>query len=134
MRGVDFDAIEPGLLCAQGSTDVRGDGLGDARLGHLLRNDGLERGLIDRMRNGRRRDRRLAANVGARVAAAVPELDRSLGAAAMDLRDEPRQPGQEAIVIDADLVAAMASASFRRSHLDGDETHAAAHPRHVVGD
>ncbi len=61
--GVDFDAIEAGLLRALRGGDMGGDGLHDARLGHRFRNDGLERGLVDRMRNGRRRDRRLAANV-----------------------------------------------------------------------
>ncbi len=134
VRGVDLDAIEPGLLRAQRGGDVRGDGLGDARLRHLLRHDGLERGLVDRMRNGRRRNRRLAANVDARMAAAVAELDRGLGAAAVDFADQARQAGKKPIVVNADFVAAMAAAFFRRRHLDGDEAGAAAHPRHVVGD
>ena len=107
VRGVDFDAIEPGLLRALRGGDMGGDGLHDTRLGHRFRDDGLERGLVDRMRNGRRRDRRLAANIDTRMAAAVAELDRRLGAAAMDLADQPRQARNETIVVDADLVAAM---------------------------
>ena len=51
---------------------------------HLLRHDGLVGDLEHRMRDRRRRDRRLAADVDAGVAAAVAELDRGLGAAAMD--------------------------------------------------
>ena len=86
------------------------------------------------MRDRRGRDRRLAADVVAGVAAAVAELDRGLGAAAVDLADQPREPGQEAVVIDADFAPAMAAALFRRRHLDGDQADAAAHPRHVVGD
>ena len=43
--------------------------------------------LVNRMRNGRGRDRRLAADVEAGVAAAVAELDRALAAAAMDFSE-----------------------------------------------
>ena len=86
------------------------------------------------MRNGGRRDRRLAADVAPGVPAAVAELDRRLGAAAVDRIDEPRQPRQEAVVIDAELAPAMASGPFRRRHLDRDQADAAAHARHVIGD
>ncbi len=134
VRGVDLDAIEAGLLRALRRGDVSGDGLCDARLGHGFRDDGLERGLVDRMRNGRRRDRCLAANVDPGMAAAVAELDRRLGAAAMDLADEPRQAGNEMVIVDADLVAAMSAALFRRGHLDCNQAHAAADARHVIGD
>ena len=134
VRGVNFDAIEAGLLRALCGGDIGGRRRGDARLGHLLRNDGLERRFIDRMRNCRRRDRRFAADVDAGMAAAMAELDRGLGAAAMDFPDQPRQAGNEAIVIDADLVAAMPAALFRRRHFHGDQPGAAAHPRHVIGD
>ena len=98
------------------------------------RHDGLERGLVDRMRNCRGRDRRLAADVDAGMPAAVAELDRGLGAAAMNLVDQSREPGQEAVVVDADLAAAVAAGLLRRRHLDGDEADAAARPRQVVGD
>ena len=134
VRGVDLDAIEARLLRTQRGGDMGGDGLRDARLGHRFRDDGLERGLVDRMRDGRRRDRRLAANVDAGVAAAVAELDRGLGAAAVDLADQPRQARNETVIVDADLVPAMPPALFRRCHLDGDQAGAAAHPRHVIGD
>src|SRR5690242_3633426 len=110
---MDLDAIEACLLGAQSRGDVRRDGFGDTRLAHRLRHDGLERGLVDRMRNGRRRDRRFAADIGAGMAAAVAELDRRLGAAAMNLADQALQAGEEAIVVDADLMAAMAAAFFR---------------------
>ena len=86
------------------------------------------------MRDRGRRDRRLAADVDAGVAAAMAELDRGLGAAAVDFADQPREPGQEAVVIDAELAAAMAAGLFRRRHLDRDQADAAAHPRHVIGD
>ena len=79
-------------------------------LRHRLRDDGLERRLVDRMRDRRRRDRRLAADVDARVAAAMAELDRGLRAAAMDFIDQARQPGNEAVVVDAEFAAAMAPA------------------------
>jgi hypothetical protein len=110
VRGVDLDAIEARFLRAQRGGDVRRDRLRDARLGHLLRHDGLERRLVDRMRNGRRRNGRLAANVDAGVAAAVTELNRGLGAAAMNFADQARQPRNKPIVIDADFVAAVAAA------------------------
>ena len=134
MRGVNFDAIEAGLLRALRGGDIGGGRRGDALFGHLLRNDGLERRFINRMRNGRRRDRRFAADVDAGMAAAVAELDRGLGAAAVDFRDQPRQAGNEAVVIDADLVAAMPAGLFRRRHFHRDQPGAAAHPRHVIGD
>src|SRR5580698_4797233 len=113
VRGVDFDAIEAGMLGALRRGDVRGDGLRDARLGHRFRHDGLECGLVDRMRNGRRRDRRLTANVDPGVAAAVAELDRRLGAATVNLADETRQARNETVIVDADLVAAMPATLFR---------------------
>src|ERR1700722_7802181 len=86
------------------------------------------------MGKGRRRNWWFAANVDAGVAAAVAELNRSLGAAAVNLAKQARQSRDKSIVVDADFVAAVAAAFFRRRHLDGDETGAAAHPRHVVGD
>ncbi len=46
------------------------------------------------------------------MAAAMAELDRGLGAAAMDVGDQPRQAGNEAVVVDADLVAAMPAGIF----------------------
>ena len=49
-------------------------------------------------------------------------------------RDQPRQARNESVVVDAELAAAMPSGLFRRRHLDGDEADAAAHARHVVGD
>src|SRR5262245_63085678 len=106
----------------------------DARLGHLLRNDGLEGGLVDRVRDRRRRDRRLTADVDAGMAAAVAKLDRRLRSGSMNLPDQPRQPRQEAVVVDADLAAAMAPGLFRRGHLDSDEADPAARPRQVVGE
>ena len=47
------------------------------------------------MGNGGGRDGLLAANVDAGVAAAVAELDRGFGAAAMDFADQPRQARKE---------------------------------------
>jgi hypothetical protein len=69
------------------------------------------------MRNGRRRDRRLAADIGAGVAAGVTELDRGLGAAAMDGIGQPAQTGNEAVVVNSDFAAPMPSDFFRRCHL-----------------
>src|SRR5262245_36132900 len=51
----------------------------------------------------------------------------------MDFPDQPREPGQEAVVVDAHLAAAMAPGLFRRGHLDRDEADPAARPRQVVG-
>jgi hypothetical protein len=49
------------------------------------------------------------------MAAAVAELNRRLGAAAVNLADEARQARNETVVVDADLVAAMPTALFRSS-------------------
>ena len=86
------------------------------------------------MRNGGGRNRRLAADVAARMAAAVAELDRGLGAAAVNVFDETGEPRQEAIVMDAELAQAMAAGAFRRGHLHRDEADTAAYARHVTGD
>src|SRR5262245_4618057 len=86
------------------------------------------------MRNGGRRDRRLTADVAPRVPAAVAELDRGFRAAAMNLIDQPTQAWQEAVVIDAELVASMPPGPFRRRHLDRDQACAAAHAGAVIGE
>ena len=134
VSGVDFDAVEAGLARAHGGGGMGGDRRVDARLRHFLRHDGLECGLVDRMRNGRRGDRRLAANVDAGVSAAMAELDRDFRSGAMQLVDQARQPRHEAIVVDSHLAAAVAAGLFRRRHLDGDEADAAARPRQIIGD
>ena len=131
---MNLDAVETGLLRTNRSGDMRGGGLCDARLAHRLGNDGFERRLVDRMWNCRGRNRCFTTDVLAGMAAAVAELDRCLGATAMDFGDEPRQARQKAVVVDADLVPAMAAALLRRRHLDRDQACAAVHPRHVVGD
>src|SRR5262249_51872748 len=86
------------------------------------------------MWNSRWCHRRFITDVGPGVAAAMAELDRRLCAARMDSRSEPRQAGQEAVIIDADLASAVTAGLGRRRHLHGDETDAAAHPRQVVAD
>src|SRR5262249_45720965 len=48
--GVHLDAIEARLLRALGGGGMGGDRAVDARLGHFLRDDGLEGGLVDRVR------------------------------------------------------------------------------------
>ena len=111
--GVDLDAIEAGLLRARGGLRERRHRRGDARARHFLRHDGLVGDLVDRMRNRGRRHRRLAADVAPRMPAAMAELDRRLGAAAMDRIDEAREAGQEAVVIDAELAPAVAAGAFR---------------------
>jgi hypothetical protein len=55
------------------------------------------------------------------VAAAVAELDRGLGAAAMDRFRKPRERRQKTVVINAELTAAMAPGALRRRHLRRDE-------------
>ena len=134
MRGVDFDAVEAGLLGARRRGGEGVHGVADVHHRHRPGNDGLVGHLVDRMRDGGRRDRRLAADVEAGVAAAVAKLDRALAAAAMDFANEPRQARQELVVVDAELAQPMPSGALRRGHLDGDEADAAAHPRHVVVD
>ena len=78
------------------------------------------------MRDGRRRDRRLAADVLARVPARVTELDRRFRAALVQGVGQPRQSRNEAVVVDAELVKAMPADLLGRRHLDGDEPVAAA--------
>src|SRR5262249_56640637 len=112
VRGMDLDAIEAGLAGAHGGGGESRRRLVDARACHLQRHDGLERHLVDRMRNGRRGDRRLAADVATGVAAAMAELDRRLGAVAVDRIDEARESRQEAVVMDAELAPAMATGAF----------------------
>jgi len=84
VRRVDFDAIEARLLRAPRGGDMGRNRFANARDRHLLGHDGLECRLVDRVWNGRRCDGRLAAYVRTRMAAGVAELDRSLGAAAVD--------------------------------------------------
>src|SRR5947208_3118739 len=105
MRGVNFDAVETGRLRAPCGGSESCGRLLDARERHLLRDNGLECRLVDRVRDCRRRNRRLAADVYARMPAGMAELDRRLGAAAVDGIDEPRQAGDEAVVIDPDFAA-----------------------------
>ena len=132
VRGMDFDAIEAGLLGARRGRSEAGDGERDVLGRHLLRDDGLVGDLEHRMRDRRRRQRRLPADIEAGVAAAVAELDRGLCPAGSDRGGEPRQARQEAVVIDAELAPAVAARLGGRGHLHGDEADAAAHPGHVV--
>jgi hypothetical protein len=76
--GVDLDAIETGIGCADGGRGVRGDCRLDARRAHFLRYDGFERRLVNRMRDRRRRNGRLAADVSAGMSAPMAELNRGL--------------------------------------------------------
>ena len=132
--GVDLDAVEAGLAGADRGGGIGGDGGRDARDAHRLGHDGLEGDLIDRMRDRRRRDRGLARDVDPGVAAAVAELDRGLGPAGMDHVDEAAEPGDEPVVVDAELAEAMAAGLLGRGHLDRDQADAAPHPGGVVGE
>jgi hypothetical protein len=100
----------------------------------LLISSGTMVSKVDRMRNCRGRNRRLAANIDAGVATGMTQLDRGLGASGVDGIDEAPQTRNEAVVIDSDFATAMPPRFFRRGHLHGDQAGAAAHPRHVVGD
>ena len=51
MRGMDLDAIEAGAPGAPGGCCECRRRFGDPRMRHLLRHNGLERDLIDRVRN-----------------------------------------------------------------------------------
>ena len=106
----------------------------DSRLGHRLGHDDCEGGLEHRMRNGGRRDRSLAADILAGMAAAVAELNRGHGAAGVNLADQAIEARQEAVVIDAELAPTMSAGLFGRRHLDRDEAGAAPRARHVIGD
>jgi hypothetical protein len=86
------------------------------------------------MRDGRWRNGRLAADVAARVSAAMAELNGCLRSGAMDFIDQTRQARQKAVVVNPDLAAAMSAGLLGRSHLDRDQTDAAACPRQVIGD
>jgi hypothetical protein len=61
------------------------------------------------MRNSRWRDRRFAANVNAGVAAAMTELNRRPCAARMDRCGEPRQAGQESVIINGEAISTVTS-------------------------
>ena len=134
MRRVDLDAIEPRLPRPRSGGGEGRDRLGDAGLGHFLRHDRGVRHLIDGMRDGRGRDRRLAANVPARMPAGMSQLNRRLGAPRMDRRGEPREPRQEPVVMDAELVKPVPPHPLRRRHLAGDEPDPAGDARAVVVD
>ena len=62
---------------------------------HRLRHDSLVGDLVHRMRDRRRRDRRLAADVAPRMAAAVPELDRRLRATSWIAATSRVSPGRK---------------------------------------
>ena len=134
MGGVDFDAVEARLVRPHGGGGVGRDRDGDARLGHFLRHDGFERRLVDRMRDCRRRDRRLPANVEPGMSAAVAELNRRLRSGAMNFIDQACEATQKTIVVKPNFSAAMAADLFRRCHLDGDEADPALRPRQIIGD
>jgi hypothetical protein len=134
MGGVDLHAIEAGFLGALRRGGEAGDGRGDVIRRHLPRRHRLIRDLEDGVRYRRGRDRRLAANVGAGVSAGMAELDRGLGAAGMNRGSQECKPRQEAVIIDAELASAVAAGSRWRGHLDRDQSHPTAHPRHVVVD
>jgi hypothetical protein len=68
---MDFDAVKAGRARAQRGGDMGRDRFLDPRLGHFPRDDGLECGFVNRVRNGRRRNRRFAADVDTRMAAGV---------------------------------------------------------------
>ena len=132
--GMDFDAVEAGFSRPRGGGGVRRDDRLDARLGHLLGNDRFECGLVDRMGNCRRRDRRLAADVAAGMPTAMTQLNRCLRSGAMNRIDQARKPRHKPIVVDADLATPVSAGFLRRGHLDGDEADAALRPRQIISD
>ena len=133
MGGVDLDGIEPGPHGAFRSRDKRRLRLRDAGARHRLGHDGLGVAFLDDVRKGRGRDRRLSGDVDPRVPAAVAELDRGLGAGRMDGVGETREPGEEPVVVDAELELAMLPGFLRRRHFDGDQAHAALGAGTIVG-
>src|SRR5205085_2800577 len=122
VRGVNFDAVEARRARAQRRRNVRGNSAANPLSAHLLRNDGLQRGLVDRMRDRRWCNRRLAADIHAGMPAAVAELDRCLGSGGVNRLDQTRQPGNEAVVVYSNFLPAMAPRALRRCHFHGDET------------
>src|SRR5262245_7061605 len=121
VRGVDLDTVETRLACPHGGRGVRRDRRIDALLGHFLWGDGFEGRLVNRMRDRRRSNRRLAADVAAGMSAAVAELNRRLRSGAVNFIDQVDEPRQKAVVVDPDLAATMSAGFLRRRHLDGDE-------------
>src|SRR5919201_1273301 len=86
------------------------------------------------MRDRRWRNRRLAADVAARVSATMAELNGCLRSGAMDFIDQARQARQKAIIVNPDLAAAMAAGLLGRGHLDGNEADPAACPRQIISE
>ena len=74
-----------------------------------------------------------AANILAGMAAAVAELDRGFGAAAVNRFDQAGEPGQEAVVINAELAMPVPPRLFRRGHFHRDQADSAFDPRPVIG-
>src|SRR5262249_18141801 len=132
--GVNFDAVEAGRSRPHGGGGGRVDRRLDTCVGHLLGDDRFERRLVDRMRDRRWRDRRLAADVAASVSAAVAELNGRLCSGAMNFIDQVGEPGQKAIVIDADLTASVPAGFLRRRPPGSDEADAASCPRQIISD
>ena len=131
---MQLDAVEPGLADARRR---RHEGLGrpfDALPGHLDGHHRLGGHLENGMGNGRGRDGRLAADVLAGVAAGVAELDGEARAVTVQLAGQTRQAGQEAVVVDAQLVGAVTPHLLGRRHLHGDQPDAAHGARLVIGD
>src|SRR5690606_33420615 len=104
-----LNRIKARLSGAPRSGHVGGLRLSDPRQRHFLRNNDLGMPLLNRMRNGRGRNRLFACDVNSRVTAAVTKLYRGLCAGTVDRVDKPTQPGQKAVVINTKLEIPMLS-------------------------
>src|SRR5437899_5519617 len=85
------------------------------------------------MRDGGWGNRRLAADIRAGMPTAVAELDRCLGARGVNVPDQTRQPGKEAVVVYSQLVPPMPPRALRRCHFHRDETDPATRAGAIIG-
>jgi hypothetical protein len=131
---VNFDHVEAGTLGPQGRRTEGLDGLFDAANRHLLRDDSFGVALLNGMRDGRWRERRLTRNVAPRMPPAMAELNGDRGARLVKRLHQPTQPGQKFIVVNTQFEVTMPAGRLRRRHLHGNEADAAFGAADVIGD
>ena len=134
MRGMDFHRVETGFAGPHSGFDKAVLGALDPVSRHGLRHDDLGVPLMHAVEEGGRRNRLLAANVEAGMAAAMADLDRGFRPFRMDGCDQLGQTGQEAVVIQSQLVVAVLADLFGCGHFNRHQPDAAACTGLKIGD